>query len=56
MSVFHLSNPVPTVHVPEPSHLKRKDVTYKGCYDVGDNSRIFTKFMKSSKWMTNEVW
>ena len=57
MTVFQIHKSVPASPLPAPwSPTKKGDeITYKGCYDVKENPDIFNKFVKSSKWMTNEV-
>ena len=56
MSVFHVQKPVSIVRPSKPLTQPQTYGTYKGCYDVRDNSGLSTKIVKSSKWMTNEVW
>ena len=55
MTVFQIPKPVPTVLPSKPAAGADGVVTYKGCYDVKENSDILKKLVAKSDWMTNEV-
>lgn len=56
MTVFHNNKPVPArPGWPSPNQGTGGGVTYKGCYNVKENAKIFGKVVETSRWMTNEV-
>ena len=56
ITVFHITKPVPAVPGwPSPYQETGGGVTYMGCYNAGENKKLFDRVVESSRWMTNEV-